>query len=322
MSGGNGASSPEGDDDLAGTVTWRELLEETTGRLVRAGIEAAASDAGRIVAEAAGVADAELFLALDALATVGGVARLDRMVERRVAGEPLQYVLGHWAFRSLDLMVDRRVLIPRPETEQVVEVALRELDRIGGRERSTTVVDLGTGSGAIALAIATERVRTAVWATDVSAGAIEVARANLAGLGRAGARIEDGDWFAALPDDLRGSVDLVVSNPPYVADGADLPSDVADWEPTGALYAGPDGFDDLRRIVAEAPDWLTGEGVLVCELSPEQGSAAVALAAERFAEAELAPDLAGRDRALVARRPVRSEVPGPERGGRAGEHPG
>ncbi|UDY37222.1 peptide chain release factor N(5)-glutamine methyltransferase [Dermatobacter hominis] len=312
----DGAGGPDGDGDadLAGTVTWRELLAETIDRLTGAGpvgerdAEAVRSDAGRIVAEAAGATDAELFLVLGDRATVGGVTRLDRMVARRAAGEPLQYVLGHWPFRSLDLMVDRRVLIPRPETEQVVEVALRELDRIGGRERPTTVVDLGTGSGAIALAIATERVRTAVWATDVSGDALDVARANLAGTGRAGARVrmEQGAWFAALPDELRGTVDLVVTNPPYVPDGADLPAAVADWEPAGALFAGADGLDDLRRILDDAPAWLTDDGALVCELSPEQGPVAVELALGRFVEAELAADLSGRDRALVARRPRRS----------------
>ena len=303
------------DDDLAGTVTWRELLAETIDRLAGAGdrgdgdnVADARTDAARIVAEAAGVTDAELISVLGERATVGGVTRLDRMTERRAAGEPLQYVLGHWPFRMLDLMVDRRVLIPRPETEQVVEVALRELDRVGGRERSTTVVDLGTGSGAIALAVATERVRTSVWATDVSGAALEVARANLAGTGRAGARvrIELGEWFAALPDELRGTVDLVVTNPPYVPAAAPLPAAVADWEPPSALLAGPDGLDDVRRIVDEAPSWLTDEGALVCELSPEQGATAVELALDSFAEAELTPDLTGRDRALVARRPRRT----------------
>src|SRR5690606_5967270 len=128
----------------AGTVTWRELLGETVERLRAAGIEHAESDARRIVAEASG-AGSDLPLVLSDPATQGGVARLDRMVARRSEGEPLQYVLGSWGFRSLDLMVDRRVLIPRPETEVVVEVALGELDRLGARDVPTRVVDLGTG---------------------------------------------------------------------------------------------------------------------------------------------------------------------------------
>ncbi|MDQ2677925.1 MAG: peptide chain release factor N(5)-glutamine methyltransferase [Actinomycetota bacterium] len=290
-----------------GTVTWGELLEESTTRLQRSLGDRSAGDARRIVATAAGVGDAELFLVTDRPATERGVAHLDSMVARRAHGEPLQYVLGSWAFRTLDLMVDRRVLIPRPETEQVVEVALAELDRLGGRDRSTNVVDLGTGSGAIALSIAVERVRAQVWATDVSPGALEVASANVAGLGRPGARVRvlQGSWFSALPDELRGTADLVVSNPPYVATAIPLPEEVARWEPAGALWAGEDGLDDLRQLVAGAGEWLTDDGVLVCELSPEQVPALQQVAAEHFAEVRVAPDLTGRDRALVAARPLR-----------------
>jgi len=287
-----------------GTVTWRELLGEATERLERAGVQGAASEARRIVAEAAG-AESDLALVLSDRATTGGVARLDRMVARRCEGEPLQYVLGSWGFRTLDLMVDRRVLIPRPETEVVVEVALGELDRLDGREVPTRVVDLGTGSGAIALSIAVERVRAEVWATDVSEDAVAVARANTAGIGRAGRRvtIASGSWFSALPAHLRGSFHLVVSNPPYVPAGAALPAEVADWEPTGALYAGADGTGALRELVAGAGEWLVDEGVLVVELSPEQAPVMVDLASEHFDEARVEPDLTGRERALVARRP-------------------
>jgi len=238
--------------------------------------------------------------------TQGGMARLDAMVARRLDGEPLQYVLGRWGFRHLDLMVDRRVLIPRPETEQVVEVALAELDRVGGRDVPTTVVDLGTGSGAIALSVATERVRTTVWATDADADALAVARANLVGVGRAATRVTtvQGEWYDALPSELRGSVQLIVSNPPYVAEAVDLPAEVADWEPAGALYSGDDGLDDLGVIIAGAGTWLEPSGVLVCELSPEQAPAVVAMAAGHFAEVRVDADLSGRDRALVARSPL------------------
>jgi release factor glutamine methyltransferase len=298
---------PEDGGSPGGTITWRELRAEAEGRLRSAGSTAPEADARRIVEEVSGAEGAELALVLSDPATVRQVARFDGLVARRVAGEPLQYVLGRWGFRRLDLMVDRRVLIPRPETESVVEVALAELDRLGGRDRPTTVVDLGTGSGAIALSIAAERVRTSVWATDVSHEALAVARANLSGIGRAAARVrmEQGEWFDALPDHLRGTVDLVVSNPPYVPEDAQLPSEVVDWEPIGALLAGPDGLADLRRIVDGATAWLAEEGVLVCELSPEQGEPAAALAAERFAGTELVNDLTGRVRTLVARTPLR-----------------
>lgn len=308
MAGREGAEGMAGmevpTDD--GTLTWAELLAEAEARLSAAGVEGATVDARRIVAEALGVADAELLLHLREPATARGVARFDDMLGRRSTGEPLQYVLGHWSFRSLDLMVDRRVLIPRPETEHVVDVVLAELDRLGGTVRSTTVVDLGTGSGAIALAVATERVRTSVWATDASADALDVARANLAGIGRAGARVRiaQGSWLAALPEELKGEVDLVVSNPPYVATTSELPADVVDWEPAGALFAGPDGTGDLRVILDGVGEWLTAEGVVVCELSPEHADLVAGVAADRFAEVDLVDDLTGRARAVVARRPL------------------
>ena len=290
--------------DPDGTISWRELLSETAERLRSAGIGPAESEARRLVAEASG-ADRDLALVLSDPASERGVARLDGMVGRRCAGEPLQYALGAWAFRSLDLMVDRRVLIPRPETETVVEVALAELDRLGGRELPTTVVDLGTGSGAIALSVATERVRTQVWATDVDEDSLAVARANLTGIGRAASRVTmtSGSWFRALPAHLAGTVHLIVSNPPYVPSGASLPAEVAEWEPVGALYSGADGTDDLRTLITGAGTWLVPEGVLVCELSPEQSPAMVELAREHFAEVRVEADLTGRDRALVARRP-------------------
>jgi release factor glutamine methyltransferase len=230
------------------------------------------------------------------------------MVERRAAGEPLQYVLGRWAFRTLDLLVDRRVLIPRPETEVVAGFAIAAAAAV---EHDAVVVDLGTGSGAIALAVAAERwPHVEVWGTDASAGALAVARANLAGLGRRAsvARLVEGDWFAALPEDLRGRVDVIVSNPPYVGTAEPLAAEVADWEPLGALFAGADGLDDLRRIIAEAPGWLRPGGVLVLEIGETQGAAVLDLAAAAgLVDAVIEPDLTGRDRALVAHSPLATE---------------
>jgi release factor glutamine methyltransferase len=197
-------------------------------------------------------------------------------------------------------MVDRRVLIPRPETEVVVGEALAELDRIDG----SVVVDLGTGSGAVALSIATERAHATVWATDVSPDALDVARANLAGAGRPAARVRlrAGAWFAALPHELRGRIDVVVSNPPYVAAGEALPAAVADWEPVDALVSGPTGLEAITAVVTGAPEWLARPGALVVELAPHHAADAIAVALDAgFAEAEVRPDLAGRPRALVAR---------------------
>ena len=296
--------------DLDGTVAWGALLAETVGRLTDGGI--AAEDASRearwIVEEASGMERSELAAGLDELATERGVAHLDAMVARRLAGEPLQYVLGHWPFRTLDLMVDRRVLIPRPETEQVVEHALGEIDRRLA-EGHAVVVDLGSGSGAIGLSIAAERARAgvAVWCVDASADAVAVTRANLAGLGMAGStvRIVEGSWFEPLPDDLRGRLDLIVTNPPYVAADDPLPRDVADWEPTSALVPGPSGLEAIEHIVEQAASWLAPGGALVVEIGETQGDAVVELARRTgLVDARVEPDLAGRDRALVARRPA------------------
>jgi len=284
------------------TVSWRELLIEATVALRAAGLEQAAVDARRIVEQASGADPAELILVLDDPVTERSMSFFELMVQRRSAGEPLQYVLGSWSFRSLDLMVDSRVLIPRPETEAVVELALAELDRLGVRDRTCQVVDLGTGSGAIGLSIAVERVRTQVMLTNQSPEALQVARANIAGLGRPGARISTGlgSWFDALPQDLMRNVELIISNPPYVPADLLLPPEVADWEPVGALRSGPDGTDDLRVLILQAGEWLQEDGVLICELSPEQAADMQALAMTVFTHARIEPDLTGRDRALVA----------------------
>jgi release factor glutamine methyltransferase len=207
-------------------------------------------------------------------------------------------------------MVDRRVLIPRPETEQVVEAALAELhhlDRVTGSPSHRIAVDLGTGSGAIALSLAVERPRLEVWATDVSPAALEVATANLAGLGGWAAtrvRFRSGPWWGALPPELRGQVDLMVSNPPYVssAEMAQLDAGVVDWEPRLSLEAGPTGLEALDEILAGANEWLRPGGVAVLEIAPHQAAAGVVLAkAAGFAFVDVRPDLAGRDRVLVAR---------------------
>jgi release factor glutamine methyltransferase len=308
--GADAGGAPRPGGGAEGAIPWRAFLREATSRLREAGSPDPGGDARRIVERASGWEGGDHHLHLDDPATVRQVAFLDAMVERRAAGEPLQYVVGRWGFRTLDLLVDRRVLIPRPETETVVDWALAEVDRRraerpGPGAAPVTVVDLGTGSGAIALAVAVERPGVDVWATDRSPDALAVARANLAGIGSAAARVRlaAGDWFAALPGELRGATDLIVSNPPYVAAADDLPAEVRDWEPVGALIAGPTGREDLERLVDEAPDWLAPGGALVVELAPHQA----ALVAERaraggYAEVFVRADLTGRERLVVARR--------------------
>jgi release factor glutamine methyltransferase len=286
-----------------GAVTWRWLWAETAVRL--GGHAEARVHARWLCEEASGFRADEWSDALERPAAQRGLARLDAMIARRLAGEPLQYVLGSWDFRTVSLMVDRRVLIPRPETEQVVDVAL---ERVRRRARPILAADLGTGSGAIALALAAELPVTGVtvWATEASRGALDVAAANLAGLGRraANVRLAHGSWYDALPDEQRGQFDLVVSNPPYIATDDEVDPAVRQWEPDGALFAGADGLDALRLIIGDAPAWLAPGGWLVAEIGAAQGRAVVALArAAGLVEAEVRPDLSGRDRILAARRP-------------------
>ncbi|MGH9164990.1 MAG: methyltransferase, partial [Acidimicrobiales bacterium] len=169
------------------TRTWRVLRAEADACL------GSAVDARRIVERASGHEGADHHAHLDEIASSRSATHVEQMVARRAAGEPLQYVLGAWGFRTLDLFVDRRVLIPRPETETVVDMALAELALLarlaGPAPARPVVVDLGTGSGAIALSVAVEVPSAEVWATDRSAGALAVARANLAGIGRAATRV-------------------------------------------------------------------------------------------------------------------------------------
>jgi len=281
-------------DSNDATLSWRALLAETRARV---GEESAA----RWQCEEASGSDV-LTDVLDEPATERMVAHLDAMVARYVAGEPLAYVLGHWSFRHLEVAVDRRVLIPRPETEVVAGVAI-ELAR--GMPRPVTVADLGTGSGAIGLSLAAELPvdGITVWITDASRDALDVARANLAGIGRKGAnvRIAEGPWFDALPVGTR--LDVAVSNPPYIADASPLVDEsVRRWEPHEALFAGRDGLDDIRVIAEQAGRWLRPGGWLVLEIGADQGSAvAELLVGTGFGDVGIRPDLAGRDRVAVAR---------------------
>ena len=284
-----------------GTITWRQLLDEATRSHDRV-------RARWLCEEASGAFGDEFRDVLDEPATERGVAHLDGMLQRLATGEPLQYVLGHWAFRRLDLLVDQRVLIPRPETELVAERAI-ELVRATGVSPSQPCrcADLGAGSGAIGLSLLAELPRGAVevWLTDVSADALDVARANGMGLGMAGAgaRFALGSWFDALPSELAGTLQLVVSNPPYIAMGDErVEASVRDWEPASALFAGSDGLDDLRLLVTQAGQWLADGGWLVLEIGSGQGEAVAALlSAAGFTDVRVDADLAGHDRIASAR---------------------
>ncbi len=230
------------------------------------------------------------------------VAHLDIMIGRYRSGEPLQYVLGRWAFRHLDLFVDRRVLIPRPETEEVAGVAIEFARAVEG---DRTVIDLGTGSGAIGLSLAMELPLdgTSVWMTDVSADALAVAQANLAGIGRSARNVTvvESRWFDDVPDELRA--DVIVSNPPYIASNSpQVDRSVDQHEPSIALYSGLDGLDAIREIVENAGNYLKANGVLVLEIGFDQADAVrEVLAKHGYADIEIRTDAFGNDRIAIGR---------------------
>ena len=212
-----------------------------------------------------------------------------RALCQRCHGVPLQYLTGEQQFFDLVLGVASGVFVPRPETEVLVERALEVLPDRG------TVIDVGTGTGAVALAIKRFRPAASVWATDVSMDAVRVARANASRHGL-GIEVVPGDLFSHLPGDLRGGVDLVVANPPYVTreEYADLPAEVR-AEPYEALVG---ATDVLSRLVEEAPTWLAPGGWLAMEIGSSRGEEVRRLMAERFEGVEVLPDLAGRDRVV------------------------
>ena len=290
-------------------VRWRSLFDEARQCLAGTdGVDSPDVDARRIVEAAAGAAPAEFESVLDEPATQRAAAWFHSMLQRRGAGEPLQYVVGSWSFRTLDLMVDRRVLIPRPETEVVAGFAADEVasrSATPGGDRQVIVADLGTGSGAIALSVAAECPAARVYATDVSADALAVAGANLAGLGRAAARVtlHEGDWFEALPGALQGSIDVVVSNPPYIGTGEQLPPVVADWEPAVALWSGPTGREAVEQVVGGASQWLRPGGALIMEVASHRAQESAALvSAAGLGDVRIERDLAGLERVVIGRR--------------------
>jgi release factor glutamine methyltransferase len=229
-------------------------------------------------------------------------AQLDRyqaLVRRRAADYPLPYLIGRLEFYGLEFEVTPEVLIPRPETETLVELALAR--------RPRSAVDVGTGSGCIAVSLAVHLPEATIYATEISPAALAVARRNAERHGVAErVRLLAGDLLSPCP----GPVDLIVSNPPYVATGewASLPASVRDYEPSLALDGGPDGLDVVRRLLAQAPAVLAGPlsaegrpgGALLIEIGAGQGEAAANLARTFFPQATLRvlPDLAGRDRVI------------------------
>jgi release factor glutamine methyltransferase len=268
----------------------RDALDSAIIALTAAGCESPRLDAELLLAGAMGVDRAVIVSDPGRPIEPDGARRFMEFAARRREREPVAYILGTKGFRSIELAVDPRVLIPRPETEHLVDAVL-------DLPEGARVCDVGTGSGAIALALKTERPDLAVVATDASDEALEVARANTARLGLDVA-FHHGDLLA----DVTGPLDAVVSNPPYVEDGAELAPEIVRYEPALALRAGPDGLDVIRRLLPAAG--ATSARVVALEIGAGQAEAVAALMREAgFPEVAVVPDLAGIERVLVGRRP-------------------
>lgn len=258
-----------------------------------------AVDARLLLAHVLGRPHAWLYAHGDEIVPDAAASAFASLVQRRVEGEPVAYLTGRRGFRDFELAVTADTLIPRPETELLVEFALARIPR----DAAWRVADLGTGSGAIALAIAHERPLARIVASDRSTAALAVARANARALGIDSVEFREGDWLQAMAGER---FDLIASNPPYIAEGdAHLQQGDLRYEPVSALASGRDGLDAIRRIVAGAPAHLHDGGRLLLEHGWEQGAAVRALLRDAgFIDAATGRDLEDRDRVTHARLPL------------------
>jgi release factor glutamine methyltransferase len=274
--------------------TVRELVGPAAEWLGGKGVSSPRLDADRLLAHVLGLQRLDLYLDLERPLIPAEVDRFRELVLRRGRREPLAYVLGSWSFRGLELAVDARVLVPRPETEWLVEQALR---RIAGRE-TPRVLDVGTGSGAIAISIAVARPDATITATDVSADALALARKN-ASAHDVEIDFRQGDLLAPVAG---SSFDLVLANLPYVGEGDDVDPEVSGFEPALAVYASNAGRALIDRLIGEVGAVLAPAGVVALELGSEHAPWALARLVEAgLLHAESEPDLAGVERLVFAR---------------------
>lgn len=292
-------------DVKTGSMTAHQALREAVTLLSAAGIDSARLDAEVLLAEVLGVERSKLCLNREASLDPRARERFHALVSRRMRSEPVAYITGRREFWSLEFLVTPAVLVPRPETETLVDIVRATADQFRRAGRQRRVLDLGTGSGAIAVALAKEIGGAEIWATDISPGALEIARANARGHGvEEKIHFLQGDLFEPVDDHME-FFDVIVSNPPYVRrDEFDaLPRDVRDFEPRIALDGGADGFDFYRRIISEAPRYLAPRGLVALEIGANMGDEVARLFAEAggYRTARIDRDCAGRDRVVAAR---------------------
>jgi len=291
-------------------TTVAEALRAATAAIQAARSQSPRLDAELLLAEALGVGREELFVAPERVLDRDEAARFEGFVRRRLKQEPVAYIVGRRSFRTIELLVTDNVLIPRPETETLVEVCLEKLAEMDVDE--PYVLDIGTGSGAIALALAAEHTGVRVVATDVHPAPLDVARLNVRDLGLAGrVTLLVSDVFDDLPPGLR--FDFIVSNPPYVTPEAlrRLRVEVRGHEPHVALRAGDGGMEFYRRIVPQAPAWLAPGGWLAVEIAEHKAVDVITefVAADRYEQIDLRNDLGGLARVVVARERAEGAAP-------------
>lgn len=278
-----------------------EYLRLAAEHLRASGVDQPRLDAEVLLAWVLQLDRLHLYVQHDRPLTPAEVEAYRTCIARRARREPVAYIVGEREFYSRPFSVDRRVLIPRPETEHLVETALEELERRFPAEEEWRVLDVGTGSGAVAITLALEAPKVKAVAVDLSAGALEVARKNAEALGAA-KRVSflESDLFSAL----RGAAfHAILSNPPYISasEWERLPRDVKEYEPKVALVGGVDGLELIRRIAGAAPPFLLDGGFLALEIGADQGSAVrQLLMGSGFAAFQLVQDLAGKDRVALA----------------------
>jgi release factor glutamine methyltransferase len=278
--------------------TIGKVLAWTKERFAERALDTPRLDAELLLAHALERDRVALYTHLDQPLSTDELARYRELIKRRLAGEPVAYLLGRREFRSLELAVDARVLVPRPDTETLVDSALALLPPLG--DVSPRVVDVGTGSGAVAIAIAVERPDAIVCAVDVSADAADVARANVA-RHAPGLVVHVGDLLAPITE----AMDLVVSNPPYIPSG-DLPGLQLEVrrEPRLALDGGPDGLEVVRRLAAEARAKLAAGGAIAVEIGAGQADAAERILLDAgFDQPRRFRDLGGIERVISGKQP-------------------
>jgi len=276
--------------------TLREALQWGERALAQSALDSPRLDAEVLLAHALGTTRAQLHAHPQRELSSAELASYRQLVERRAQREPVAYIVGHKEFYGLDLFVDNRVLIPRPETELLVERSIG----IARAQGLFLIADVGTGSGAIAVSLALHLPQALVYATDASPGALEVAACNCRCHGVEGrVRLLQGH----LLEPLLEPIDLIVANLPYVsqAELAQLPPEIGRYEPREALSGGPDGLDHIRRLLAQAGRYLRLPGVILLEIGATQGKAVTALARCHFpaAKVEIAKDYAGLDRVVM-----------------------